>query len=543
MVAGSHVGTPAYVEDALREIVNGHEQRMRLIAQVWRRGSLQLSFAAHQTLRLISLCVTPAAINYLLRTVPPELTRTQAERFDRAAYRLLLTVLGVEDREELDINTPGGALCALRAQLHTSGGGLGFTSAAAVREAAYAGSVALTGHLVRPHLGEAFDVKEEGARALPEFDALVQRGLFAGIDGLENMDTEAVLEGPVPQVQRMVTQAGREAAVKDVFDRIVDPQAKVDFLSGQDEGGLYLHANPARNRTVGLNNAEMIIATKARLGIRVLDTDQPIPCPHCPPHIIKLDGGHVYGCKEAGQGGARAQRSRRHQGVKTQLAAQLGRIARGAVPATVTMEPALSPEWTRHAAAPPLRTRVREDGTEETVDERGDVMVVTEGRRDILDVTITYGKAYKPSGVVDQRMISQPGRAADLAARRKVAQYKKRWLIDQGIARFRPFAVETGGRLHPDARAYLRLRVEEHVSAKERKEWTAAQKEKYASTMASLLIAISAATARGTARALLHIQSRARAYAGGAAAANPAQAGDDSSSDSDYEGSEDEAEA
>jgi hypothetical protein len=542
MVAGSPVGTPAFVEDALRAAVDGCEQRMRLIAQVWTRGSLQLEFAAHQTLRLINLCVAPAAINYLLRTVPPEATRAQARRFDRAVYRLLLTVLGEADNEELDIDTPAGALCALRAQLHTSGGGLGFTSAEATREAAYAGSVALTGHLVRPHLGEDFNVTEDGARALPEFDALVQRGLFRDVEGLENMDIEAALEAPMQQVQRQVTQAARAPAVKAVLDRIEEPQAKAVFLSGQEEGGLFLLANAARYRPLGLNNEQMIVAVKARLGIPVLAAAEPVPCPHCPPHTIKPDGGHVFGCKEAGQGGARALRSRRHKGVLTQLAAQLGRIARGAVHAKVTTEPPLRREWERHPNAPPLRTRRTQDGREIIVHERGDVLVESQGRKVVLDLVITYPKAYKPSGAVDARMTGTPGHAADLADRRKKAHYKRRWLIDQSATRFRPFAVETGGRLHPDARAYLRERVAAYVSEEEPKEWTAQQKELYASTMSGMLIAISAATARGTATALLHIQSRVRRYAaGGAAAAIQPQAGDGSSCDSDTESSDGEA--
>jgi hypothetical protein len=336
-----------------------------------------------------------------------------------------------------------------------------------------------------------------------------------------------------------VTQAARAPAVKAVLDRIGDPQAKAVFLSGQEEGGLFLLANAARVRPLGLDNAQMLVAVKARLGIAVLAATQPVPCPHCPPHTINPDGGHVFGCKEAGQGGARALRSIRHKGVLTQLAAQLGRVARGAVPAKVTTEPPLRREWARHPGAPPPRTRRGHNGQEIVADERGDVLVESQGQRVILDLVITYPKAYKPSGAVDARMTGTPGHAADLAARRKKAHYKKRWLIDQSTTRFRPFAVETGGRLHPDARAYLRERVEAYVSEEEREEWTAEQKKTYALTMASLLIAISAATARGTANALLHIQSRVRSYAaGGAAAANQPQAGDGSSCDSDSGGSD-----
>ena len=65
--------------------------------------------------RIMRWCITPAAINHLLRTVSQDAMRTHAARFDEITYSLLLKTLGL-DPHGLGIGrrpspTPNALLC------------------------------------------------------------------------------------------------------------------------------------------------------------------------------------------------------------------------------------------------------------------------------------------------------------------------------------------------------------------------------------------------------------------------------------------------
>ena len=80
--------------------------------------------------RIMRWCITPAAINHLLRTVSPNAMRTYAARFDEITYSLLLKTLGLDPHGlAVSTSTPKGTLVAARTRLRASLGGLSLTSA------------------------------------------------------------------------------------------------------------------------------------------------------------------------------------------------------------------------------------------------------------------------------------------------------------------------------------------------------------------------------------------------------------------------------
>lgn len=530
MVAGTPVGTAAFVEEHLRAKVDELEQYLERIGQVYVRGKLSLRFGAQQLLLLVRQCVAPCTINYWLRTVPPDAMRAHARRFDASVHRLLCTILGA-DQGQYDYNSVAGAAMARRAQLRISDGGLGLTSAEAIGASAYAGSVALTGHLVRSYLGDAFDAVADGARALPHFEALVQQGAFANVEDYENMDTEAALTGPVQGLQRLLAQRVQDAAAKDVAASLADPQARADFMSGQGEGGRFLHLNPGALKYLGIADEHFIILLRHRLGLPALDLPNPLPCPDCPPQTINSDGGHVYGCVEMGIGKAKALRTKRHSALQSSLLAALRKLSHGATTLRVAAEPQLEDIYDPVPGAKPSK-----DGR----GGRGDLLLTHGGDvSTVLDLVITYPRAVAANGAVDQRMATVPGSAAKKAHERKVKQYSKRWNLKGSCVRFLPFALETGGRMHPHALAFLKGCVEKYVSTNKREEWTAEERALYASKLSDLLMSVSVSVARGRAVSLQYMARRANALlAGHAAPAPPAAGAMGSEADSEDEGSD-----
>ncbi len=118
-------------------------------------------------------------------------------------------------------------------------------------------------------------------------------------------------------------------------------------------------------------------------------------------------------------------------------------------------------------------------------------------------------------------------------------EYSNRWNLKGSNVRFLPFALETGGRMHPDALAFLKDCVRKYVSANKREEWTAEERRLYASKLSDLLMSVGVSVARGRAVSLLYMARRANALlAGHAAPAPPAAGAMGSEADSEDEGSD-----
>ena len=135
--------------------------------------------------RIRRWCITPAAINHLLRTVSPDAVRTHAARFNEISYSLLLKTLGLDPHGlAVSTSTPNVTLVAARARLRASLGGLGLMSAVLTSKPAFLGSLCLVSHMVASTLGDSLTEPGQIAVTFPELDAAVIEKYFANIPNL-----------------------------------------------------------------------------------------------------------------------------------------------------------------------------------------------------------------------------------------------------------------------------------------------------------------------------------------------------------------------
>ena len=103
----------------------------------------------------------------------------------------------------------------------------------------------------------------------------------------------------------------------------------------------------------------------------------------------------------------------------------------------------------------------------------------------------------------------KPGVAADDAYKNKLAKYKGLWLIPNG--EFVPLAMETGGRMHPEFREFLRRYAMVKAGVDKYSEMTKEQRATSSANIRYLLTSISVAAARATGLSLLCIKDACEA--------------------------------
>ena len=118
---------------------------------------------------------------------------------------------------------------------------------------------------------------------------------------------------------------------------------------------------------------------------------------------------------------------------------------------------------------------------------------------------------------------SKPGTAAEEAYAGKLAKYQSRWRFPAD--EFVPLAMETGGRLHPEFRHFLRRFAFVALgSADKYSELTKEERAKYSANIRHLLTSVSVAAARTTGLSLLYIKDACAAVrVPGAGVAEPTQ--------------------
>jgi hypothetical protein len=380
--------------------------------------------------------------------------------------------------------------------------------------------LALTGPLVWRLLNDDPDPRApseaEANAALPEFAAITGRVdmiALAAIAG-EPLTAHGVLSAPLEDapaeakkekekgVQYKLSHALIKGQTAAVLAHIDTPQAKAEFLSGSEQGSAFLTANPMFHEQ-RIEDAFMVVAIKRRLGVAVCPHPLPPGCPLCKKTDVDITplGSHVFSCTEAGPGGAKGMRGRRHKMVMDALARAMRRIAENADAfGLIRREPKLlgTHGWTPKAAQPA-----------NSADARGDLAVTFQGELPIIfDLVITHPIAGKIPAAA-----TTTGAAAAAAAAGKLRKYSAAWNYPEG--NFRPIAVETGGFIEPPSMSALRdfvrgaLRIEGAPA-----EWTTEQKKAYARDVRSLIVSISAATTRATALALLHLADACRPLPG-----------------------------
>ena len=522
MVAGGPIGTEAYIQSALDEHAAKVQHRLAKVVRTYQTGRLGNTKGLLQRLfRLIRLCIAPAASNHLLRMIPPQKMRRVARGIDVAAYNATLDLLGVP-RGVHDPNyhtTEAGTLTARLLGLRPTDGGMGFTSLAATMDAAYVGSLALTGALIKRHLGRAAEAAHgaqpgpppaiDAAAVLPNL--VPHLPLLEKVKGMAGSTCASILDGAVTHVQACITESRAAAALQAALAAAGDNMhAKAGILSGGAEGAMVVIANPAALEK-GAYCPRVMTDTRYRMwAIRrlclpvVSGADPPFPCPlkaGCP-GVVTTDGGHADSCKEKEHGSLIAVRRFRHDYVLSVIRCILQKYSNGAVRSVVKPnEPQVATTdsgvpragWHRKPDAPTQKCK------------RADIEVVdvATGESKLYDLVISAPNATRVPATA-----TVPGTAGARAAAEKTAKYMAHWTFPDDA--FAPLAFETGGRVERSTRDFLKEHVRKWVSADPIAAWTRDQYKMYTQAMEHMKVTIAIALQKCEADVYLRFSDRVR---------------------------------
>jgi hypothetical protein len=506
-VGGAPIGDNSYVQEWLIEYIDNIEAKCTKIAALFSVQRLS-TVRTQDFYRILRWCLTPATINHLLRTVPPGQVLIHARRFDDIVYRLFITMLGI-DPEDAMVNsaTPVGDLMAARARLSASAGGLGITSAAGTSSPAYLGSMCLTAHYAKQALGDGPVDVVRLAAALPVLAAAVVNGVFASVPSVAGATLLDLANAPYAGVQRKLSHDVTKHAFASVAARVVDPEAKAWLLSGQNEGATFLLAYPEFGG--GLSDLQFVTLVKARLGLSVvkdLGADATHEqCPACSglkanatdtlrPEltVLRPDGLHALHCHEPGKGGLMGMTSSRHAHLKYTISEVIQRY--GPKTAVVDkVEPVITNYYPIKAGQMPVR---------------GDLAVTINGITKILDVVVSH-----PHAAVEPRVAKTVGIAAAIAHSKKTNLYSNTYDIPSG--HMVPLSAETGGRLHPVFKEYIKGIVTMGLATADAAEpvWTPATRSEFSSRLTAAFVTINIAIARSVAIALIRGSTTVARYA------------------------------
>ena len=155
------------------------------------------------------------------------------------------------------------------------------------------------------------------------------------------------------------------------------------------------------------------------------------------------------------------------------------------LPAVVAAEPQAADIWSPN----PAYVKMQGDADDPRADHHfPDLNIAT-------DTVITHPH---PAALSSASLI--PGATADERAKLKHAHYSRRFIVPPGT--FYPIAVETGGRFHPEARAFLSKFAAFCVN-KPKSDFNADDRLRYTTILQELLDTLSVAVAKSTAKTLL----------------------------------------
>ena len=489
VVASAPIGTASFVHEHLTKVVSEYAEHIERVQVAAARGR---AHHAQQLYKLVRLCLAPAKIAYLLRTLPAGSTAAHARQYDDAIYKAVTTVLGLRhDDSRVDASTPDGARAKALAQLAAVEGGLGITSAATVAADFRLGNLLLTAPLVAGALGPNFDPVEKGATALPELFALLSAPSVTnlGVQALKGRAPASFFIEGVKKGAHILAAARRPQQVKDVVGTM-SADAAAWLRSSGGEGSSFLLAASR------LTSNEFTAIARTRIALPPTDnTAVSGACPHCAGRAVEPSGLHMLHCAESGKGGAKGQRSTRHRYVKRAIEAAF-RSAAGACSAAAgsgvgRVEPKCNEFWqVQDSYVPPARN----------ADEpRADIVIESATVTHLVDLVLVHPNVANPAHVHASTI---PTTAAMAAAADKVQHYESRFKVKESAVPFVPFAIETGGRWDRAARRFATSFIISCIG-KESKDFTADEKLLYARTLRCLLDSIDSARARHVARQFL----------------------------------------
>ena len=544
IAAGTPVGTDGYIDAHLQSKVADIERVLHELKETYVHGRVKLRGSLQAVIRIVRLCVAPASINFLLRTVSPRLTSVRAAQFDELIYNTVLDLLRMDRSNLFNRRTPRGHITSALIGLPASLGGLGMASAYYTREAAYAGSLALTGSLIRRHLGDDVNIistdhadPAHPINILCELDLLISRqpihgdppapSIFINVPSLASATCTDILRSRASKIQAEISapehaaHLARLLAPDSAISAHVTDQLRADIRSGGGEGGAAMLANaqptlrsakskPYRAFDLHIEDDHFQTYLRRRAALPVIDAIHPDdrhPCtmnPKCRGYFTSR-GDHTHACNEknsdAGERGCLSRQTTRHNAVQYTVFDLLKKYA---ATGTRLSGNARSQPFCASFFHDPTRPRwACRDAPNRTTEDRGDIEFRRGTDSTLIDITITH-----PVAALVPSCAHKDGHSAQQAHKDKIQKYKENWTIpDPSGCTFVPLAMETGGRWSTETRSFWKQYLTAYVSA-DVDGWDAEKLRLYGAAMQTVLTAIATSLQREVAGQYIHISTR-----------------------------------
>jgi hypothetical protein len=262
MAAGVPIGEPQYVEDNLKSKFDEISSTVNKLKAIWSSSKARVSNLTQATFQILSYCIAPASVNYLLRTVPPLVIAEHAARFDNEVLELLTDL--AKDARQLETTQARSKITTQIAHLPMKQGGMGLTSAVEMSKAAYwsAGMEA-----VEPIASRLLDQDEKDqALAQPEqfnrkyfpiLTELSRAGVFEQEvevkDAIYKMLPSQLVGTKAKGLQKGLAalkhKRMEEVTISDLQKEGVNPMRVQQFVSGQGET-LHAFMAPAKHHYI-----------------------------------------------------------------------------------------------------------------------------------------------------------------------------------------------------------------------------------------------------------------------------------------------------
>ena len=151
VACGVPIGSPAYMESALTKAFDDHVAHIEYLEPFFRHLRTKPG-RSKSIYTIIRLCLAPAKIMYLLRTLPESpLLRTLIKKYDAATMKMALLALHLSPGDSIYAPTPGsrrGNLTCARIQVSAACGGCGIVPGHVYRAPARLGHIGLVAAIV-----------------------------------------------------------------------------------------------------------------------------------------------------------------------------------------------------------------------------------------------------------------------------------------------------------------------------------------------------------------------------------------------------------
>jgi hypothetical protein len=420
ILAGVPFGPASFQREHVKETVDQLERQLKRLETAvsidHKQRSLQCIY------HIIRFCVPPQ-LNYLLRTLPPDITVNEAVRADNLIEDTIFRLIGHDSGDLAEART-AMARRILHLPQRLGGGGIG--SIAVSQQVAYVSSWALVGNEITNHIPNLHEQLQHIQCLQHTFQRLKDTALHSE---LADQTVSNIFHEPYAKLQHCLLENLHNKESTDIKSSLVGEE-RANFVSASTrEAGAWITASPY-HAGCQMSNIDFSTALKLRLHLPVLAEQR--RCTYCKQHA-STDGYHAFHCTK--NPALNGSRSIRHTAVKD---------------AIVNITQNLRSLEFRARAEQSMANAgfVRKDGKSD--DNRMDVALIDnrEGPAAIYIIDVNVATVHAGG--------TTPYATAKKGEQEKISHYTKHWVIPSADRFLVPWVIEVPGAWGPKARTFAK---------------------------------------------------------------------------------------